>query len=108
MAYDHGLAARVSDALARLGERGAREKNVFGGRGFLIGKKTFVVVGRERLIIKVPAAEYDALLRLPGITPFTPGDERRAMSTWLVVPDSAVADDPELAEWIRRALASIR
>ncbi len=107
MAYDHGLAARVSDALARLGERGARQKNVFGGRGFLIGKKTFVIVWGEGLIVKAPAADYEALLREPGVSPFAPGGER-PMSTWLVVSDSAVADDPELAEWIRRGLAAIR
>jgi TfoX/Sxy family transcriptional regulator of competence genes len=97
---------RVADALARIGERGARQKNVFGGRGFLIGKRTFAIVGREGLIVKVPAAEYEALLRQPGITPFAPGEER-PMSTWLVVPDSAVADDDELMAWLARGLAAL-
>jgi TfoX/Sxy family transcriptional regulator of competence genes len=107
MSYDRGLVARVADALEGIGERGARQKNVFGGRGFLLGKKTFAIVWEEGLLVKAPAAEYAALLREPGIAPFAP-DGGRSMSTWLVVPDSAVADDPELLEWLRRGLAGIR
>jgi TfoX/Sxy family transcriptional regulator of competence genes len=107
MAYDRGLVARVADALERIGERSARQKNVFGGRGFLLGKKTFVIVWGEGLLVKAPAAQYAALLRAPGITPFAPGGEK-PMSTWLIVPDGAVADDPELVEWLRRGLAAIR
>jgi len=107
VAFDQGLAERVADALERIGERRARAKNVFGGRGFLIGKKTFVIVWGEGLLVKAPAAEYAALLREPGISPFSPGGEK-PMSTWLIVPDGAVADDLDLMEWLRRGLAAIR
>ena len=107
MAYDHGLADRVADALAQLGERGARQKNVFGGRGFLIGKKTFVIVWGEGLIVKAPASHYAELLGAPGVSAFAPGGEK-PMSTWVVVKDSAVADDPELVEWLRKGLEGIR
>jgi TfoX/Sxy family transcriptional regulator of competence genes len=107
MAYDHGLAARIADVLARLGARGARQKNVFGGRGFLVGSSTFVVVWDEDLIVKTARAEYDAALSIPGVTPFAP-DGERSMSTWVVVPAEVLADDPELEEWVRRALRSVR
>jgi hypothetical protein len=107
MAYDAGLAERVADVLVRMGERGARQKNVFGGRGFLSGKSTFVIVWRDGLLVKTPPDEYDALLAQPGIEPFAPGDER-PMGTWLVVPADAVADDPELTEWVSRGLRGIR
>jgi hypothetical protein len=30
------------------------------------------------------------------------------MSTWLVVAADAIADDPELMEWLRRALRGVR
>jgi hypothetical protein len=60
MVYGRGLSARIADVLARLGERGARQKNFFGGRGFLMGSSTFVVVWDEDLIAKAPRAEYDA------------------------------------------------
>jgi TfoX/Sxy family transcriptional regulator of competence genes len=107
MAYDAGLAERVADVLVRIGERGVRQKNVFGGRGFLSGKSTFVIVWNEGLLVKTPPDEYDALLAQPGIEPFAPGDER-PMGTWLVVPADAVADDPELTEWVSRGLRGIR
>ena len=107
MAFDAGLVERVADALLQIGERGVRQKNVFGGRGFLVGKSTFVIVWGEGMLVKATAGEYDDLLAQPGIEPFAPGGEG-AMGTWLVVPADAIADDPELAEWIRRGLRGIR
>lgn len=107
MAFDAGLVERVADVLLQIGERGIRQKNVFGGRGFLVGKSTFVIVWGEGLLVKTTAAEYDELLAQPGVTPFAPGGEG-AMGTWLVVPADAVADDPELADWVRRGLRGIR
>ena len=106
MAYDSGLVSRVDDALRTIGERAARQKNVFGGRGFLAGTSTFVIVFDEDLIVKVPHDEYEAALAERGVTPFAP-DGERAMSTWVVVAGDAVADDPELAEWVRRGLRGI-
>ena len=107
MAYDAGVVARVADTLVRLGERGAREKNVFGGRGFLMGKTTFVIAWGEGIIVKTPPAEYQEALREPGVTPFAPGGER-PMSTWVVVAPDAIADDPELADWVARGLRAVR
>ena len=103
MPPDPGLVSRVSDALLTLGERNVRQKNVFGGRGFLLGKSTFAIVWDDALIVKTARAEYESLRAEPGVTPFAP-DGESPMSTWLVVAADAIADDPELAEWIRRAL----
>ena len=107
MAYDAGMVARVADALTSMGERGVRQKNVFSGWGFLLGKKTFVIVWGEGLLVKTPPDEYQELLAQPGIEPFAPGGEA-PMGTWLIVPADAVADDPELADWVRRGLRGIR
>ncbi len=107
MAYDHGLAARMGDTLAALGERGIRQKNVFGGRGFLVGKSTFAIAWEDGMIVKCPAGEYDAALEEPGVTPFTPEGEK-PMSTWVVVASEAIADDPELVTWLRRGLRAFR
>lgn len=107
MAYDGGLVARVADVIARIGERGVRQKNVFGGRGFLVGRSTFVIVWHDGLLVKTPADEYERLLRQPGIEPFAP-DGERPMSTWVVVADDVIADDPELTDWVRRGLRGIR
>jgi hypothetical protein len=107
MAYDPGLVARVADVLDSLGERRARQKNVFGGRGFLAGKSTFVIAWGDGLLVKTPPAEYQAMLRSPGVTPFAP-DGERPMSTWVVVAADAIADDPELTEWVQRGLRAVR
>ena len=107
MPPDQGLVARVADALDAVGERGARQKNVFGGRGFLLGKSTFAIVFEGALIVKTPAADYAAALAEPGVTAFAP-DGARPMSTWVVVEADAIADDPELADWLRRGLRAVR
>jgi TfoX/Sxy family transcriptional regulator of competence genes len=107
MPANSGLVARVADALQALGERAVRQKNVFGGRGFLIGKTTFAIVWDESLLVKTAASEHAALLAEPGVTPFAPGGEK-PMGTWLVVDAECFADDPELADWLRRALRGIR
>ena len=107
MPPDAGLVSRVADALHVFGERAVRQKNVFGGRGFLVGKSTFAIVWDESLIVKTAANEYEALKQEPGVTPFAP-DGEKPMSTWLVVGADAIADDPELAEWLKRALRGIR
>ena len=106
MAYDSGLVTRVDDALRTLGERAARQKNVFGGRGFLAGTSTFVIVFDDDLIVKVPAAEYEEALAARGVTPFAP-DGETPMGTWVVVTGDTVADDPELQEWVERGLRGI-
>lgn len=107
MAYDPGLVARIADSLVSMSERSVRQKNVFGGRGFLIGKSTFAIAWREGLLVKVPRAEYERLLDRPGVTRFQPGGES-PMGTWLVVEADVIADDPELGEWLARGLRAIR
>lgn len=107
MAYDPGLVERMRDALARLGERAVRERGVFGGRGFLQGKRTFVIAYDDGLIAKMPADAYTGALARTGVTPFAP-DGARPMSTWVVVSADAIADDPELAEWMALALQGVR
>jgi TfoX/Sxy family transcriptional regulator of competence genes len=107
VAYDAGLVERVSDVLGRIGERGVRQKNVFGGRGFLSAKSTFVIVWDDGLLVKTPAAEYETVRKQPGVEPFAP-DGERPMSTWVVVAADAIADDPELTDWVRRGVRGIR
>jgi|SRR6476469_329041 len=107
MTFDPGLVARIADLLPAAEIRNARQKNVFGGRGFLLGKSTFVIAWNEALLVKTPRAEYEAALAQPGVTPFAPGGER-PMSTWVVVPADLIADDPDLLEWLARGARAIR
>lgn len=107
MPWDPGLAERVAGALLALGVHGARQKGVFGGRGFLLGKSTFVVVWDDGILVKMPAAEYPGALALPGVVPFAP-DGGRPMGTWVVVGADAVAEDPELREWVACGVRAVR
>ena len=106
MAFDSGLVERIDDLLSRLGTRGTRQKNVFGGRGFLVGTTTFVIAWGDGLLVKTTPAAYAEALAMPGITPFAP-DGERPMGTWVVVAADAVADDPELEAWVARGLRAI-
>lgn len=106
MRPDQGLIARVADALHSFGEP-IRQKNVFSGRGFLVGKSTFAIVWGDSLLVKTRRVNYDALLATPGVTPFAPGGER-PMGTWLVVSAETIADDPELKDWLREGLSALR
>lgn len=106
MTWDAGLVARVADAVTALRQPGVRQKGVFGGRGFLAGRSAFVIVWGEDLIVKTAPDEYRELVGLPGVTPFAPGGEK-PMSTWLVVSGESIADDPDLADWVRRGLRGI-
>lgn len=107
MAYDQGLVERVRDALAGLGRGQAREKNVFGGLGFLEARSTFAIVFDDELIVKLPRADYERCLSLAGVRPFAPGDEK-PMTTWVVVSADAIAEDPELSGWLRLGLTAVR
>jgi TfoX/Sxy family transcriptional regulator of competence genes len=107
MRFDPGLATRVADALEQIGEHTIRQKNVFGGRGFMSGKHAFVIVGDGVLIAKLTPDDYPHALEESGVIPFAPGGER-SMSTWVVVAAEVIADDPELTEWVRRALRAVR
>jgi TfoX/Sxy family transcriptional regulator of competence genes len=107
VSYDRGLAERVADVLTRMNVRGVRQKNVFGGRGFLTGKSAFVIVWDDGLIVKCPPSEYKAAVASPNVEPFAP-DGEKPMSTWVVVAGDAIADDPELEEWLGRGMRAVR
>ena len=104
--YDEGLLQRCRDCLHGLGERGISDKNVFGMRGLMRGKSMFAAVGESGIVVKVPAAEYDAALRQPGIGPFAPGGQK--LGTWVEIEEAAIADDPELREWLATGLRALR
>ena len=106
MPFDTGLSERVAATFDALGYPLVRQKNVFGGRGFMLGKSAAVIVWRDGLLVKTPPNEYDAALREPGVVPFAPGGDR-PMTTWVVVPADAVADDPQLEEWVRRGCRAL-
>ena len=106
MAYDEGLLERCLDALRALRADGIRQKNVFGMRGLLLGSRMFAAVGEDSIIVKSAPGEYAAALTQPGVSPFSPGGSK--LGNWLEIEADAVADDPELREWLESGLRAVR
>lgn len=107
MAYDEGLLERCTDALRQLHLSGVRDKNAFGMRGLMLGRKMFAAVGEDSLLVKLPADEYEDALERAGVSPFAPGGES-AMGTWVVVDADMVADEPELREWLAAGVRGVQ
>lgn len=107
MSYDRGMVERVAGVLQTMRAGAVRQRNVFGGRGFLVGRSTFVIVWGDGILVKMPTAEYAEALTRTGVTPFMPGGDR-PMTTWVVVGPDVVADDPELQEWVASGLRAVR
>jgi TfoX/Sxy family transcriptional regulator of competence genes len=103
--HDEGLLQRCLDALIAMGERGIRHKNVFGMRGLMRGKSMFAAVGEASIIVKIPADQYSRVLQHPGVKAFTPGGQK--LGTWVEIEDAAVADDPDLRDWLAMGLRAL-
>ena len=106
MAYDEGLLARCLDALRAAGNTAVRTKHVFGMRGLLRGSTMFAAVGEDSMIVKTRADDFEAALTRPGARRFMPGGQ--TLGTWIELDQDAVADDPDLREWLEAALRAIR
>jgi TfoX/Sxy family transcriptional regulator of competence genes len=101
MAYDEGLAERVRDALAEVGE--ITEKKMFGGVAFMLSGNMCVGIVKDDLMIRVGPHEHDELVGRPHARPmdFT----GRTMKGFLYVAPEGVEDDSDLAEWVQHGLA---
>jgi len=101
VAYSEGLAERVRGVI---GDHPAlTERKMFGGIAFMLQGNMATGVAGDDLIVRVPAADWDACLALPHtrIMDIT----GRPMRGWLFVSQSGVADDASLSEWVERGMA---
>ncbi|HET9439809.1 MAG TPA: TfoX/Sxy family protein [Longimicrobiales bacterium] len=103
--HDEGLLQRCLDSLRAMGEPSVRDKNVFGMRGLMRGKSMFAAVGESSIIVKVPAPEYAKALQASGVTAFTPGGQK--LGTWVEIAEDAIADDPDLRDWLAIGLRAL-
>ena len=106
MSYDEGLLSRCLDILDTHLAREVRHKNVFGMRGLLRGSRMFAAVGENSMIVKVLERDYPRAIAQEGIKPFEPGGQR--LGTWVEIDQDAVADDPQLRDWLETGLRAIR
>ena len=102
MPYSETAARRVRAAISK--QTGLAEKEMFGGIAFLLGGNMAVGVHGEDLIVRVPPADTEALLREPGARPFTLSG--RPMSAgWLLVAPPGYATEAGLRVWVARGVA---
>ena len=100
MAYDHDLADRIREHVAR--EKGLTEKAMFGGLAFLIdGHMAVGASSRGGLMLRVDPAQTQTLLQQPKTRPFVM--QGRETKGWLYVDGDV--PDAELAQWISRGVA---
>ena len=104
MAYDESLAGRVREAFAR--RRGADEKKMFGGVGFLLDGSMCIGVWKQFLIARVGPTGYEAALERPFVKEFD--ITGRPMKGWVMVEADGVNEDDELLEWIDLAVKFVR
>src|SRR3990172_6050763 len=102
MVYSVPQATRVRRLLANQSD--LSEKEMFGGIAFLLGGNMAVGVHGEDLIVRVPPADTEPLLREPGARPFTLSG--RPMSAgWLLVAPPGYATEAGLRAWVARGVA---
>ena len=97
MAYDENLAERIRALLAERDD--VTEKRMFGGLAFLLGGNMAVAAcGQGGLMTRCDRAATDDHI-VDGAEPMIM--RGRPMSGWLRVPDDRIADDGDLARWVR-------
>ena len=100
MAYDEVLAGRITTLLKR--RRGITRKKMFGGLCFLMDGKMVCGVERNRLVVRVGPARYEALLKQPHVKPmdFT----GRPLRGFVYVLPQGLQSRAALKMWIDRGL----
>lgn len=83
--------------------RGIERRQMFGYPAAFLGGRLFAGLHQEDFILRLGAADRDALSASHGACPFEPMPGRR-MRDYVALPSAIVADDAALARWIARAL----
>jgi TfoX/Sxy family transcriptional regulator of competence genes len=105
VAYDEELAERIRRLVAD--EPSLTEQRMFGGLAFLIGGNMAVAAsGQSGVLVRVDPSQSDALTASSGAEPMIM--RGREMKGWLRVGTDDVADDDELARWVRIGVAYAR
>jgi TfoX/Sxy family transcriptional regulator of competence genes len=105
VAYDEELAERIRRLVAD--EPSLTEQRMFGGLAFLIGGNMAVAAsGQSGVLVRVDPSQSDALTASSGAEPMIM--RGREMKGWLRVGTDDVAEDDELARWVRIGVAYAR
>lgn len=101
MAYDEGLAQRVSEALAD--RPGLVEKTMFGGVGYMLRGNMACGVLNQDLIVRVGKDRYEEALAAEHTRPFD--ITGRIMTGWVMVAPAGTEQDQALVEWVDQGVA---
>ena len=99
MPYDESLADRIRPLMSR--RKGATEKKMFGGVGFLLFGNMCCGVWKKSLIARIGPKSYEKALAEPFVREFD--ITGRPMKGWVMVEPAGTADDDDLKSWITRA-----
>ena len=97
MAYDKGLAARVSQVLN--GTPQLAEKVMFGGIGYLVNGNMACGVYQDYLIVRVGPDGYQSALEEPGVKVFD--ITGRVMKGWIMVAPEGCGTEDGLKSWVQ-------
>ncbi len=100
MAYDEGLAQRLSESLA--GVPGLVEKKMFGGIGYMVQGNMACGVNGDDLIVRVGPDGYETALAMDDTRPFD--ITGRPMRGWVMVGPDGYQSDSQLKEWVKRGV----
>ena len=96
MTYDEGLAERIRDILPK-----ATEKKMFGGVGWMERGNMVAGIRGDDLLIRQSEADTPKVLKEKGTKGFEVGG--RVSRGWILVEPEAIAEEPELKQWIERS-----
>jgi TfoX/Sxy family transcriptional regulator of competence genes len=95
------LGVRLEQAVG--GTLDLRFRAMFGGLSVYSGDKIFATLSDVGIGLKLGEADRLALLREPGAKPLQYDPDQPPSKTYVVLPPQIVADDSELALWVRRS-----
>jgi TfoX/Sxy family transcriptional regulator of competence genes len=102
MPYDEKIAERVRALLAN--RSGVEEKSLMGHLAFMVEGSMCCSVGTNSVLFRVPAAERDALLASPHVTPMKMG--ARTMQGFVHVAPAGYRTAAALTKWLERGIAA--
>lgn len=96
------LVARFEEIAGRFGN--AERRKMFGYPALFVGGNLATGLFADSWMVRLNAADLDALLAEPGAAPFSPMPGRTMSGYGTLAPDT-VQDDVALESWVARAVA---
>ncbi len=104
MTYNQELGERLRKRMKPV--RGAVEKSMFGGIGFVLNGNMACGINKDDLIVRLNEADFEKALKQPHVRIFNMTG--RPMKGWIMVASGGYASDKQLQDWIDRAVAYAR